>query len=270
MSISQQSLVPTDILPTAGEVVAQLTALKDTVTQANETKILNKYPSVITGIQAQTAALKDTFTCNLASEQIAELQPVLEKFGYTVTKTVNATTGKSTVTIQWKNSSSTVEFTGVSPNNLELYVDYPYSTTFYPQGGTAPYKFKLKEGLLPQGLTLAKTDTTLALTGTPTLTGVDYMVIETIDATGATKTTTVQWAVRAVVTVEKPQPVIVEIKMDYINGTVPLTSKGKVGDKVGQVAADSNYIYYCTATYVTQMVQPDIWKRVALNGSTWG
>lgn len=50
-------------------------------------------------------------------------------------------------------------------------------------------------------------------------------------------------------------------------GQVPGTSKGAVGDKVGTLAFNSSYIYYCTADYTTGT--PDIWKRVAWSMDTW-
>jgi hypothetical protein len=48
--------------------------------------------------------------------------------------------------------------------------------------------------------------------------------------------------------------------------TVPVTSKGVNGDAVGRIAFDSNYIYYCTASYDGDN---NIWKRVALSTDTW-
>ena len=48
---------------------------------------------------------------------------------------------------------------------------------------------------------------------------------------------------------------------------VPTTSNGASGDTLGTVAFDSNYIYYCTATYTDGVA--DIWKRVAWSGDTW-
>jgi hypothetical protein len=47
----------------------------------------------------------------------------------------------------------------------------------------------------------------------------------------------------------------------------PVTSKGSVNDKVGTIAFDSSYFYYCTADYVDGVA--DIWKRVAWSGDTW-
>ena len=47
---------------------------------------------------------------------------------------------------------------------------------------------------------------------------------------------------------------------------IPTSSKGQVGDENGFIAIDSNYLYYCTATYDSTT---DIWKRVALTGGIW-
>ena len=69
------------------------------------------------------------------------------------------------------------------------------------------------------------------------------------------------------------------IKVDasglYINGSlfngsnspVPATSKGVSGDKLGMLAFDSSYIYYCTANYTDGTV--DIWNRTAQTVGTW-
>lgn len=48
--------------------------------------------------------------------------------------------------------------------------------------------------------------------------------------------------------------------------TVPLSSVGVAGDKTGQIAVDSTYIYVCVANYDGVS---DIWKRVTLTGGTW-
>jgi hypothetical protein len=48
----------------------------------------------------------------------------------------------------------------------------------------------------------------------------------------------------------------------YQKVSVPTTSVGSPTDKVGMIAFDSNYIYYCITTYVDSSTI--IWKRVAL------
>jgi hypothetical protein len=52
----------------------------------------------------------------------------------------------------------------------------------------------------------------------------------------------------------------------YEKVAVPITSKGSSGDHAGQVAFDSDYIYYCTASYDGDN---NIWKRVALDATSW-
>lgn len=53
----------------------------------------------------------------------------------------------------------------------------------------------------------------------------------------------------------------------YRQVAVPSTSKGAVGDSIGDIAFDGGYIYYCTAIYVDGIA--DIWKRVSWSGDTW-
>lgn len=53
----------------------------------------------------------------------------------------------------------------------------------------------------------------------------------------------------------------------YLKVAVPTTSKGVAGDKVGMVAYDSTYMYYCTTNFTNDL--SDIWKRVAWSASTW-
>lgn len=48
------------------------------------------------------------------------------------------------------------------------------------------------------------------------------------------------------------------------NGSPPATAVGASGDLVGDIAADADYIYYCTANYDGSTA---IWKRAAI--STW-
>ena len=52
----------------------------------------------------------------------------------------------------------------------------------------------------------------------------------------------------------------------FPSATIPITSKGSSGDHAGQVAFDSDYIYYCTASYDGDN---NIWKRVALDATSW-
>jgi hypothetical protein len=49
---------------------------------------------------------------------------------------------------------------------------------------------------------------------------------------------------------------------------VPGASTGAAGDKAGDLAFDSQYIYYCTADYTDGI--ENIWKRVAWSNDTWG
>ena len=50
-------------------------------------------------------------------------------------------------------------------------------------------------------------------------------------------------------------------------GVVPTSSKGVLGDKIGMIAADSNYIYVCKADYTDGLA--DIWSRNPLASGTW-
>lgn len=52
-----------------------------------------------------------------------------------------------------------------------------------------------------------------------------------------------------------------------ISSVAPVTSKGVPGDTQGKFAVDSNYFYYCTASYTNGTV--DIWKRVVWAVGTW-
>jgi hypothetical protein len=53
----------------------------------------------------------------------------------------------------------------------------------------------------------------------------------------------------------------------YQKVAVPAHSYGAAGDKVGMVAFDANYIYYCKTAYVNNST--NIWVRVAWSGTTW-
>ena len=48
---------------------------------------------------------------------------------------------------------------------------------------------------------------------------------------------------------------------------VPTASTGAAGNKQGDLAFNSNYIYYCTANYTDGL--SNIWKRIAWSGDTW-
>jgi hypothetical protein len=49
--------------------------------------------------------------------------------------------------------------------------------------------------------------------------------------------------------------------------SVPLTSKGQIGQLATSIAYDSNYFYFCVANYTGGA--EDIWKRVAWSNDTW-
>lgn len=49
--------------------------------------------------------------------------------------------------------------------------------------------------------------------------------------------------------------------------SAPTHSYGKLGDRRGLIAIDNNYLYICNGTYVDNTTH--IWKRIALDGTTW-
>ena len=49
--------------------------------------------------------------------------------------------------------------------------------------------------------------------------------------------------------------------------SVPTHSYGKLGDRKGLIALDSNYLYLCLSNYVDNST--NIWKRIALDSGTW-
>jgi hypothetical protein len=53
----------------------------------------------------------------------------------------------------------------------------------------------------------------------------------------------------------------------YQRTAVPSTSKGHSFDRIGQIAYNSSYIYYCIANYTTGA--DDIWKRISWSADTW-
>jgi hypothetical protein len=55
-------------------------------------------------------------------------------------------------------------------------------------------------------------------------------------------------------------------KATQLTTTVPTTSKGAAGDRTGQIAVNSSYIFVCTGNYDGTT---DIWKRVTLTGGVW-
>lgn len=51
-----------------------------------------------------------------------------------------------------------------------------------------------------------------------------------------------------------------------VGGTPPATSVGNPGDVAGRIAFDTNYLYYCFASYDAVT---DIWKRMPWDPGTW-
>lgn len=47
----------------------------------------------------------------------------------------------------------------------------------------------------------------------------------------------------------------------------PVRSYGKLGDRKGLLAVDDNYFYICTGNFVNNTTH--IWKRIALDNTTW-
>jgi hypothetical protein len=58
----------------------------------------------------------------------------------------------------------------------------------------------------------------------------------------------------------------VELGTIILKKSAPTSSTGSAGDITGMIAADSNYLYYCTADHDGTT---NIWKRVALSSDTW-
>jgi len=56
-------------------------------------------------------------------------------------------------------------------------------------------------------------------------------------------------------------------RLTFPMANVPTHSTGAVGDKVGMLAFDNTYTYYCTADYLDGL--SDIWKRTAHGTGTW-
>ena len=52
-----------------------------------------------------------------------------------------------------------------------------------------------------------------------------------------------------------------------VKSSVPIHSYGVAGDKLGMIALDSNYIYYCKQDYVDNST--NIWVRVSWSADTW-
>jgi hypothetical protein len=58
----------------------------------------------------------------------------------------------------------------------------------------------------------------------------------------------------------------VELGTIILKKAAPTSSTGSAGDITGMIAADSNYLYYCTGNHNGTT---NIWKRVALSSDTW-
>lgn len=52
-----------------------------------------------------------------------------------------------------------------------------------------------------------------------------------------------------------------------IANKAPLSSKGETGDRVGMIAATTDYLYVCTLDWTDGVA--DIWSRTAITASTW-
>lgn len=49
--------------------------------------------------------------------------------------------------------------------------------------------------------------------------------------------------------------------------SVPTSSKGSANNKLGYIAFNNTYMYYCTADYTDGVA--DIWKRISWSADTW-
>lgn len=88
------------------------------------------------------------------------------------------------------NLACTCPIITITPPTLPAGVNgTPYSQVITASGGSAPYVFSLASGSLPNGLSLnTATDTTITISGTPTVSGTFTFTIQAIDQNGCVGT----------------------------------------------------------------------------------
>lgn len=114
------------------------------------------------------------------------------------------------------------------------------------------------EILLPPSVTI----------GTKTLENCTSNMVRVLGSLGLDSPSVLHWAFTTtncgttieVVPINRPR------KTTQLTNTVPTSSVGIQGDRAGQIASDTSYIYVCTADWDGTT---NIWKRVALTGGSW-
>jgi hypothetical protein len=129
------------------------------------------------------------------------IAPLLVSYGYTVSELPSSTTSPSDITIKYDitiswPSTTPSPITSISPTSFIAIQNSPYSVTFTPQGGQAPYTFTLS-GQLPSGWTNSTLNKVASLTiqGTSTTLGGGSLIISVVDSLSQSYTTTVNWTV---------------------------------------------------------------------------
>jgi hypothetical protein len=289
---------------TAEQMTQVLVSTRANKLLAQDTSLETKYVSVFDTITATTAKGRNSCSTIITEADYNEFRVYFISLGYTVGLFNSGE--RSSVSLTWPIPviDNTVKLTAVSPDQLALVKDVVYYARIFPTGGVAPYTFTQLNGTLPNGITLSTTNDYAVISGTPTVTGNDYITLVTKDSLGTQVTNKITWATGAVVStlldlnssqvststilhtastntlvlsntaqLTDSNITIDTNKIRFLNTNIPISSIGQLGDLLGTIAVGSNYIYYCTATYVTVPVtnpitpQPAIWKRVLI--SNW-
>jgi uncharacterized repeat protein (TIGR01451 family) len=157
--------------------------------------------ALITSIVASAPGFTGGFNVNTATGVITVTNAgPMGAFTVTVTATDNcgATSAKTFVL-----TVNCAPFTVNSPGVATGTVNTPFSQSFTPAGGVAPFTFALTTGTLPAGLTLSPSG---VLAGTPTQPGTFPITVTATDSNGCTGTSAVYTLVIACQTITVNPP----------------------------------------------------------------
>lgn len=236
------------------------------------------------GVNNSSQGFRDNFTSiknnlDVASTEITELQnkAIVKSAitGVTLNNDMNNTLISNALTLRFRSTTYALG------NNLSGAVlvdltkgDYQYGTAtgniqlsfgkWAPAGTSSTVQLLLTvaspsiEILLPPSVTI----------GTKTLENCTTNTVRVLGSLGLDSPSVLHWQFSTIdcgTTIEVT-PINRPRKATQLTTTVPTSSVGIQGDRAGQIASDSNYIYVCTADWDGST---NIWKRTALTGGAW-
>ena len=198
----------------ASQAQTQTLSADSTLLALEQARLGEKYKSIFDQISAVAAAGESQFTVRWNKSVWYELHSVLEDSGYIVeeppTPAEDGVAYSDThriynLTINWTPAPANNTLTGLNRTSFTTTRSEPFSVSFAPQGGVAPYTITVitESATIPTGLVWSDLTeiTTFTLSGTPTQISQGTFILRVRDWSNQTIDVSVDWSITSLGTV---------------------------------------------------------------------